>query len=87
MTVVHEHGIMDMPILFCSCKPGPLRTEQLIMAGLWPATWVNPRTAITLGALEVYHGLELQGQLNVHDYMSYLRQATDDVLPHAVKVA
>ncbi|KAI0654518.1 hypothetical protein C8Q70DRAFT_1047971 [Cubamyces menziesii] len=85
MTVIHEHGIMDLPTVFCACEEAPPHTEQLIQAGLWPATWKRPATATTLGALETFHALEMQAQLNVHDYMNYIRQSTDDVLPHKVQ--
>ena len=86
MTVIHEHGIMDLPTQFCACEDAPPHTEQLIQGGLWPATWKKPATATTLGALDTFHALEMQAQLNVHDYMNYLKQATDDVLPHKVQV-
>ena len=86
MTVVHEHGIMKLPIQFCACEGAPSHTEQLIQAGLWPATWKRPGTATTITALDTFHALEMQAQLNIHDYVNYLRQATDDVAPHRVPV-
>ncbi|KAI0372513.1 hypothetical protein BV20DRAFT_1034578 [Pilatotrama ljubarskyi] len=70
MVVIHEHGIADIPIRFF---------------GLWPATWQQPRTATMLNALRAFHGLELQGQLNIHDYLGYLAWVTDNVAPHLVK--
>ncbi|KAI0356813.1 hypothetical protein OH77DRAFT_1533775 [Trametes cingulata] len=85
MVVIHEHGIHDIPIRFCDCAGTAPETEQLMQVGLWPATWEQPRTATTLNALRAYHGLELQGQLNVHDYLGYLARVTDDVAPHLVK--
>ncbi|KAJ2961021.1 hypothetical protein NUW54_g14406 [Trametes sanguinea] len=69
----------------CECPNAPALVDQLFEVGLWPATWENPRTVITLAAMETFHGLELQAQLNVQDYMAFLRRQTDDVLPQTVK--
>ncbi|KAI0669304.1 hypothetical protein C8Q78DRAFT_1070866 [Trametes maxima] len=85
MVIIHEHGITDLPVRFCRCEDAPHVTEQLLQVGLWPATWDTPRMATTLTALRTFHGLELQGQLNVHDYLSHLARATDDVSPQTVK--
>ncbi|OJT08177.1 hypothetical protein TRAPUB_11843 [Trametes pubescens] len=85
MTFIHEHGILDMDVKFCQCQGAPRQPEQLIAHGCWPATWKTPNTAITLSAMSTYHGLELQGQINVHDYVHFLRRQTDGVEPDAVK--
>lgn len=86
MVIIHEHGMVDMKVAFCQCLDGPREPEQLITHGCWPATWKNPHTAITLSTMTTYHGLELQAQLNVHDYVRFLRRQTDGVEPDAVKV-
>lgn len=36
--------------------------------------------------MSTYHGLELQAQINVHDFVRFLRRQTDGVEPDAVKV-
>ncbi|KAI0349249.1 hypothetical protein OH77DRAFT_1415382 [Trametes cingulata] len=85
MVFVHEHGIMDLPVKFCQCIGALMEPEQLLEHGCWPATWREPHTAITLNVMRSYHGLELQGQLNVHDFLAYLRRATDGTEPQHVK--
>ncbi|KAI0640393.1 hypothetical protein C8Q79DRAFT_921614 [Trametes meyenii] len=85
MVVIHEHGIMDLPVKFCQCPGEASEAEQLIQHGCWPAMWVAPGTAITLNMMETLHGLELQGQLNVHDYVKHLRRMTDGTESHLVK--
>ncbi|OJT02669.1 hypothetical protein TRAPUB_2484 [Trametes pubescens] len=85
MVFLHEHGVMDMRVKFCECLTAESEAEQLIRHGCWPATWKSPHTAITLATMAVFHGLELQGQLNVHDYIRFLRRMTDGVEPDSVK--
>lgn len=87
MVFLHEHGVMDMPVKFCECLTAESEAEQLIRHGCWPATWKSPHTAITLATMATFHGLELQGQLNVHDYIRFLRRMTDGVEPDSVKVS
>lgn len=77
---------MDLDVKFCQCQGAAKQAEQLIAHGCWPATWKTPHTAITLSAMSTYHGLELQAQINVHDYVRFLRRQTDGVEPDTVKV-
>ncbi|KAI0348966.1 hypothetical protein OH77DRAFT_1465830 [Trametes cingulata] len=85
ITILHEHGIMELPVKFCQCLGADPEPAQLLKHGCWPATWKTPSTAITLNTMRTYHGLELQGQLNVHDYIAHLRRMTDGVTPDRVK--
>ena len=60
MTIVHEHGITDMPVRFCICPPdGELEATpdalQLIRFGLFPGSWKRPSTAFTINGLRNYH--------------------------------
>ena len=86
VVVIHEHGIMDLPIVFCACRDAGSEVEQLMRAGLWPATWDRPQTATTWTALEAFHSLNLNGQMNVHDYLAHLKRHTDNVCAEDVKV-
>ena len=87
MVVVHEHGIMKIPALFCQCPTRQVSEPvQLLQIGLWPATWKHPRTAITLSALEMYHSLSARAMVNVNDYMEHLKHLTDAVLTQDVPV-
>ena len=48
MVIMHEHGQTEVPVLFCQCtNPRTTEAAQLLEEGLWPATWLKPRTAIT----------------------------------------
>lgn len=87
MVVLHEHGVVNVNVIFCMCNPAPSHAQQLIMAGLWPVTWEQPRTATTLAALELFHCLSLQAQVNVHDFLSFINCMTDAVLTNDVQVS
>ncbi|TBU45985.1 hypothetical protein BD309DRAFT_989187 [Dichomitus squalens] len=85
LVVLHEHGIMDLPVVYCACEGSGSEVEQLMRAGLWPATWERPHTATSLTALEAFHSLNLNGQVNVHDYLAHLKRQTDNVCAEDVK--
>ncbi len=86
ITVLHEHGLVDMPFVFCCCENAIAEPAQLLAASLWPATWDKPETATTLSTLETFHNLSLQAHVNIYDYMEHLKRMTDGVLSSQVKV-
>ena len=73
--------------MYCACPPHRARTEQLVLAGLWPATWERPGTVITLTALETFHKLKYGAHLNAQAYVAFLKRMTDGVLTHEVPVS
>ncbi|KAI0359446.1 hypothetical protein OH77DRAFT_1501916 [Trametes cingulata] len=77
-------GIVKMSVRFCQCSPCASPTAQLIEAGLWPATWKRPRTAMTLGVMDTYRMLSRQAQISVDDFVRHLERLTNDVLPDKV---
>ncbi|RPD67803.1 hypothetical protein L226DRAFT_474379 [Lentinus tigrinus ALCF2SS1-7] len=84
ITVLHEHGIVEMPFVFCRCASPVNDVQQLLAVGLWPATWDTPKTATTLTTLETLHNLSLQAHVNYHDYLEHLKRMTDGVLTSEV---
>ena len=86
ITVLHEHGVIEMPFVFCRCTLPVNDAQQLLAVGLWPATWDTPKTAITLTTLETLHNLSLQAHVNYNDYFEHLKRLTDAVLTDAVNV-
>ena len=86
MVILHEHGLAETDVVFCRCSPRRSDPEQLIMAGLWPASWHAPRTATTIAALDAFHGLSVQAHVNIHDYVQHLKHMTDGVMTDDVKV-
>ena len=84
--VVHEHGVARIPIVYCNCRDAPPHTTQLMRAGLWPATWEKPRSAITLQALKTFDSLSVNAHTTAHDFIKHLEHLTDVVAPDEVKV-
>lgn len=87
MTIVHDRGIVALPVHYCRCTEGSTEPLQLIAAGFWPATWKKPRTAMTLGVMDTYHMIARQAQVSVDDYVRHLARLTDNVLPTDVAVS
>ena len=92
MTIVHEHGIIEMKVRFCNCvakgdkfrMPEPM---QLLRFGLFPGTWKEPHTAFTINGLRDYHLLSVQCQITGIDFATYLQRSTDNVLSKDVTVS
>ena len=87
MVVVHEHGVSDVPVVYCRCPGARPYADQLMLAGLWPATWENPQTATTISAVKIFDSLSNNGQLNVHDFIAHVTRLTDNVEAAEVKVS
>ncbi|KAI1787177.1 hypothetical protein LXA43DRAFT_896623 [Ganoderma leucocontextum] len=83
--VVHDHGIARLPIVYCNCPRAPDATSQLMRAGLWPATWEKPRSAITLQALKIFESLTVNAHTTAHDFIAHLERLSDIVAPDDVK--
>ena len=57
---------------------------QMMVAGLYPATFRNPKTAFTFWALEEFHLDNLECKTTPGQYISRLRRLTSDEFPNAV---
>ncbi len=59
---------------------------QLMMAGLFPATFRNPKTAFTFQVLEEFHLDNLECKTTPSQFFSRLRRITNDEFPNSVPV-
>ena len=75
-----------MKVIYCACVAGRPHPEQLLENGFWPATWKEPRTAITLRTMHAYDNLKQVAQVNVYDYVAFLKKMTDGVRTEDVNV-
>ncbi|KAI0711729.1 hypothetical protein C8Q76DRAFT_623155 [Earliella scabrosa] len=94
MCAVHSRGVMKIPVSFCECASEVLTAQrqvsrlrvsepiQLLRLGLYPASWSTPRTFFTLGVMQEYHLLSLQGNMSAQDFYTSLARMTDNVAPH-----
>lgn len=53
----------------------------------WPATCVNPQTATTFEALDLFHRLSLLGRLNVYDFYRAMEAASDGAMLKGIAVS
>jgi hypothetical protein len=59
---------------------------QLMLAGLFPATFRNPKTAFTFRVLEDFHLDNLECKTTPSQFFSRLRRLTNDEFPNSVPV-
>lgn len=85
--ILHDHGIVQLSIVFCCCKEAAPETMQLMCVSLWPATWEKPNSAITLQALKIFDSLTVNAHTTAHDFMRHLERLSNVVVPDEVKVS
>ena len=59
---------------------------QLMAAGLFPATFRDPKTAFTFWVLEEFHLDNLECKTTPNQFFSRLRRLSSDEFPNAVPV-
>ena len=68
MVAVHEDGVHPIKVFFCEC-PDANKPRQLILDGLWPVSWKDPATVITISVLQTFTLLANQGHLNARNFI------------------
>lgn len=80
VTVVHGGGIHEVKMARCSCGDHSTRgydAMSLWRSGLFPASFVQPKTVMTSGVLRDFHLLTLTTKVTSTGYTSFLRRRTD----------
>lgn len=77
-TVIHTNGIHVIRLRYCSCPNAPERFVQLLRAGIFPFTPLEPASGITFAALRLFHRLSLQAKLTGYDFMKTMEILTDN---------
>ena len=86
ITVVDRSGIHEIGVSWCRCHEAPKHNMQLMMAGLFPATFHNPKTAFTFWVLEDFHLDNLECKTTPSQFFSRLGRLTNDEFPNTVPV-
>jgi hypothetical protein len=86
ITIVDRSGVHEIGVKWCCCLDAPERDMQLMTAGLFPATFRNPKTAFTFRVLEEFHLDNLECKTTPSQFYSRLRRLTSDEFPNAVPV-
>jgi hypothetical protein len=86
ITVIDRSGVHEIGVRWCCCPGAPERDMQLMVAGLFPATFRNPKTAFTFRVLEEFHLDNLECKTTPSQFFSRLRRLTNDEFPNTVPV-
>lgn len=88
VVVTHVNGIHTVRLQYCECtsprRPSP--EEQLVIAGLMPASFQKLQSAFTVEVLEDAHEDILASRKSSYDYMRKLRRRTHNWAAHTVTV-
>jgi hypothetical protein len=87
ITIVDRSGVHEIGVRWCCCLNAPERNMQLMMAGLFPATFRNPKTAFTFRVLEDFHLDNLECKTTPSQFFSRLKRMTSDEFPNRVPVS
>ena len=86
-TVIHSNGLHEVGLDFCGCgKENQLHTVQLLRLRLFPATIVNPKTAITMEALDLFSILSYESKVSGFQFYYSLSRLTDNTGLNELKV-
>jgi hypothetical protein len=78
-------GLHVVKITYCDCVRLLPRYQQLLRAGLFPATEKRPSTAVSFAFLEAYHKMSQAGKTNLYDFYMYVLLRADPLhLHHSV---
>jgi len=84
ITVIDRSGVHEIGIKWCCCPNAAERDMQLMAAGLFPATFRNPKMAFTHRVLEEFHLDNLKCKTTPSQFFSCLRRLMSDEFPNTV---
>ncbi|KAE9398647.1 hypothetical protein BT96DRAFT_994712 [Gymnopus androsaceus JB14] len=84
VTVGDTNSIHSTVISYCGCDGVAKPLEQLMSAGLFPATVKAPRTMMTFRVLDEFNEHHLASKKAAYDYVAALRRLTDGAFTPAV---
>ncbi|KAL4075503.1 hypothetical protein J3A83DRAFT_4090010 [Scleroderma citrinum] len=87
LVVVHTNGIHYCNVKYCTCVGAEDSHLQLTMAGLFPATTKQPRTAFTFHVLDDFIRDNVECGTSAMNYYSKLQRITSNGFPHLVPVS
>ena len=86
ITIIDRSGVHEIGIKWYCCPDALEHDMQLMTAGLFPATFRNPKTAFTFRVLEEFHLDNLECKTTPSQFISRLRRLTNDEFPNTVPV-
>ncbi|KAI1783516.1 hypothetical protein LXA43DRAFT_903418 [Ganoderma leucocontextum] len=88
LVITHVNGIHTVFLEYCECS-SPRRVsheEQLVLAGLIPASFQKLQSAFTVEVLEDAHEDILASRKSTYDYMRKLRRRTNNSAAHLMMI-
>ncbi|KAG2109222.1 hypothetical protein DEU56DRAFT_750018 [Suillus clintonianus] len=82
--VVDTSGLHSLTIRLCQCPGAPSADMQLFEIGLFPASFISPKTVFTFAVLDDFLLDNLECGTSAMNYYSKLRRVTSSVFPHLV---
>ncbi len=86
VTIIDRSGVHEIGVRWCCCPNAPKCDMQLMVAGLFLATFRNPKTAFTFRVLEEFHLDNLECKTTPSQFFSCLKRLTSDEFPNIVPV-
>ena len=86
ITIIDRSGVHEIGVRWCCCPDALERDMQLMTAGLFPATFRNPKTAFTFRVLEEFHLDNLECKTTPSQFISRLRRLTNNEFLNTVPV-
>jgi CxC2 like cysteine cluster associated with KDZ transposases len=85
MVIVARTGVHNLNVIMCQCPDADPMDIQLLKMQLYPASFVQPRTAFTFNVLDDFLLDKLEAGNNANNYYSKLRRLTSSTFPHRVR--
>ncbi|KAG2086762.1 uncharacterized protein F5147DRAFT_659138 [Suillus discolor] len=83
-TIVDKSGIHTHMVKYCTCPNATTANIQMFKMGLFPASFLEPKTAFTFDVLNDFLLDNLECRTSAMNYYSKLRRMTMTIFPHLV---
>lgn len=82
--IVHNNGLHNMAIVYCSCRGRDMTHSDLIAAGVVPTSFKRYRTVFTHAVLDDFRLSNLECKASAYQYYQKLRRQTSPMAPESV---
>ena len=86
IVIVSSTGIFTRNIQWCTCPNAPEKHIQLLRTRLFPATFVNPKSAFTFDVLDYFRLDALECNTSAMNFMAKLMRRTSGMFPESLPV-
>ena len=86
IVIVSSTGIFKRNIQWCTCPNAPEKHIQLMRTRLFPATFVNPKSAFTFDVLDYFRLDALECNTSAMNFMAKLMRRTSGTFPESLPV-